>query len=128
MVFYLFDASLSRLTKFLFVLQSPSKMKQWVEHDADPMNEGKTESLAPRQQYYRYLETNPIFITLCQKHGSTKKALERLGYTKIFRNIQDEDKSSSPMASVDPERTALEALDAMQMELERLQSSLRAKT
>jgi potassium voltage-gated channel Eag-related subfamily H protein 7 len=104
------------------------KMKQWVEHDADPMNEGKTESLAPRQQYYRYLETNPIFITLCQKHGSTKKALERLGYTKIFRNIQDEDKSSSPMASVDPERTALEALDAMQMELERLQSSLRAKT
>ena len=97
-------------------------MKQWKEDDATTNKQGKHETLATRQQYFRYLNTNPIFTTLCDIYGGMDKALEELGFTGIFHEIPGRYDVPSPIPSGD---TALNALKDVQMVVDRLDGLLK---
>ena len=99
-----------------------SKLKQFQHEDTPIRSKDHT---APRQQYFRYLKGNPIFVTLCDTYGGERGALEKLGFLSLFEDALDTKlptttpKKSYQGKSFD-KKAAVIALKRVQEEVERL--------
>ena len=116
-----------------------SKMKMWQKKDMEPLrNKKKIEDLAQRQQFLRYLKSNPIFKTLRDKHGAIDRALDHLGYKSVYAEVpgvkdcrnysvpvtQKNTVTQSGGASQIDKKAAVTAIKAVQQEVDRLRQLL----